>query len=106
MKLAFSPPMPALVVWVRLTPVMVTTAPTGPLIKLKLVIRGSTRPATARVAQRNEALRPHLPHQRFQLGETILMVCSLLHYQGESRLHEAIRESCWWKCSPTCFRIS
>ena len=40
---AFTPPNVTLVVWVRLAPVMSTTVRTGPLVGVKLIIRGVTR---------------------------------------------------------------
>ena len=40
---AATPPKVTFVVWLRLTPVIVTGVPTGPLVGLKLVICGMTR---------------------------------------------------------------
>jgi hypothetical protein len=40
---AFTPPKVTALVWVRLTPVIVTEVVTGPLVGLKLVICGVTR---------------------------------------------------------------
>jgi hypothetical protein len=40
---AFTPPKVTFVVWVRLTPVIVTGVPTGPLKGVKLLIDGTTR---------------------------------------------------------------
>jgi len=43
LNVAFTPPNVTLVVCLRLTPLMVTVAPTGPLVGMKLVICGITR---------------------------------------------------------------
>jgi len=43
---ALTPPKMTLLVCLRLTPVMVTTVPTGPLVGVKLLICGVTRKTT------------------------------------------------------------
>jgi hypothetical protein len=60
-KLALTPPILALIVWVRLTPVMVTTVPTEPLAGLKLVSSGATR------KQYNNAVPPDQVTDQFHL---------------------------------------
>jgi len=60
-KLALTPPILARVVWVMLTPVMVTTVPTEPLAGLKLVSCGATR------KQYNNAVPPDQITDQFHL---------------------------------------
>jgi hypothetical protein len=49
-SVAATPPKVTAVVWLRLTPVMVTLVPTGPLAGVKLVICGVTRKGTLLVS--------------------------------------------------------